>query len=173
MFLIFFTTLFNLFIARLCALPTSIDSLDDTFWDSLTSIDNDHDNNNIMSFWLDSSSDITSAAPINNAPQGTDMTPNKRLKRDPLLYPVPLGRPKSTDSVHRCGVCGSTFKRSTHRKRHVNVVHRKTRDFKCTVCGKPFARQDNLDVHVKTHAVKKKNGLDQHTTKNGGVGARE
>ena len=66
---------------------------------------------------------------------------------------TPRGRKAVYDEKrqHACYLCGKSFQRAEHCKRHLNTVHSDDKPFPCSVCGKGFSRVDNRDAHLKTH----------------------
>ena len=50
-----------------------------------------------------------------------------------------------------CDVCGQSFNRQEHVKRHMQSVHSGEKPFSCDTCGKRFARRDNLTQHTGSH----------------------
>ncbi|KAF7720306.1 Fungal Zn(2)-Cys(6) binuclear cluster and zinc finger C2H2-type domain-containing protein [Penicillium ucsense] len=55
----------------------------------------------------------------------------------------------STSQV-KCNVCGSTFRRPEHLKRHLRS-HTKEKPFECAQCGRHFSRTDTLHRHELSH----------------------
>lgn len=54
---------------------------------------------------------------------------------------------------HVCDICGDTFRRLEHVKRHCRTVHTDEKPFICGVCNKGFSRSDNRDVHLASHNI--------------------
>ncbi|ETN60361.1 gastrula zinc finger protein XLCGF26.1 [Anopheles darlingi] len=50
-----------------------------------------------------------------------------------------------------CSTCGQSFTSSGNLARHVRIVHRGIKAFKCPHCGQSFAKAETLKHHVMTH----------------------
>ncbi|XP_050091261.1 gastrula zinc finger protein XlCGF28.1-like [Anopheles aquasalis] len=50
-----------------------------------------------------------------------------------------------------CSTCGQSFTSSGNLARHVRIVHRGIKAFKCQHCGQSFAKAETLKHHVMTH----------------------
>mmetsp|Transcript_12082 Transcript_12082/g.36847 ORF Transcript_12082/g.36847 Transcript_12082/m.36847 type:complete len:136 (-) Transcript_12082:547-954(-) len=55
-------------------------------------------------------------------------------------------RPKKTFS---CNLCGVSFRRNFHLKRHVKNVHLRQRPFACEWCEAQFGLKSNLQTHCR------------------------
>lgn len=79
-----------------------------------------------------------------------------------------------------CDMCGKRFRRKFILKMHVDVVHNKSKKYKCHICSLAFGIRSNLNSHMRTHseerphrcslcsaAFKLKLGLEIHMKKHG------
>ncbi|XP_050079648.1 zinc finger protein draculin [Anopheles maculipalpis] len=59
------------------------------------------------------------------------------------------------EKVFNCHFCGQTFLTSGNFSRHVKLVHRGEKEFKCTYCVRSFGKAETLKNHVMTHTGEK------------------
>ncbi len=58
-----------------------------------------------------------------------------------------LVHPESSGSHHICLVCGRTFSRRWHLKRH-SIIHTGEKPFQCPACDRGFNVKENLKSHM-------------------------
>lgn len=51
---------------------------------------------------------------------------------------------------YQCGVCGKSFIRNEHLRRHV-LTHSGEKPHACVTCGKAFSRREHLTKHMRSH----------------------
>ncbi|XP_052889293.1 zinc finger protein 681-like [Anopheles moucheti] len=59
------------------------------------------------------------------------------------------------EKVHTCNYCGQKFLTSGNFARHIKLVHRGIKEFKCTYCERTFGKAETLKNHVMTHTGEK------------------
>ena len=52
--------------------------------------------------------------------------------------------------INKCMICGKSFSKISHLKRHIHIIHEGCRDYKCETCGKSFSQAENLKKHIHT-----------------------
>ena len=71
---------------------------------------------------------------------------------------------ESYDTVNehfRCDQCEKRYLTKNALKKHISIVHDKTKNFKCDICGKAFNRKHHMKGHMKTvHSDEKKFACD-------------
>ncbi|KAB2571013.1 Zinc finger protein MSN2 [Lasiodiplodia theobromae] len=55
------------------------------------------------------------------------------------------------DDATTCAICGATFQRVGHLRRHMASLHLGDRPFACSLCDSRFARRDTLQRHLIVH----------------------
>ncbi|KAK0624508.1 Zinc finger protein MSN2 [Lasiodiplodia hormozganensis] len=55
------------------------------------------------------------------------------------------------DNATTCAICGATFQRVGHLRRHMASLHLGDRPFACSMCDSRFARRDTLQRHLIVH----------------------
>ena len=69
------------------------------------------------------------------------------------------------ETPYVCHECDRGFTQWGALQRHINAIHEKRKDEKCTWCGKSFARKDYLKLHVsKCHWIKCDNCKERFET---------
>ncbi|KAG8159235.1 hypothetical protein KVR01_010896 [Diaporthe batatas] len=54
----------------------------------------------------------------------------------------------------KCNICGQSYARPDHLKRHVETQHKRVRkEYQCNVCGRWLSRRDNLRQHWKRYGL--------------------
>ncbi|XP_056633672.1 zinc finger protein OZF-like [Diorhabda sublineata] len=53
--------------------------------------------------------------------------------------------------LHECKMCLKMFKHSPNLRRHINIVHKGIKPFKCEVCSKEFATFSRITEHIRIH----------------------
>ncbi|XP_075258229.1 uncharacterized protein LOC142350303 isoform X2 [Convolutriloba macropyga] len=94
-----------------------------------------------------------------------------RRKRNPNQPQAPLGLSRRERSEGRrckgekfaCEVCGKSFNRGDHLRRHM-VVHTKEKSFQCKTCGKSFSQKSSLSTHEKIHLASSGQSADGSST---------
>ncbi|XP_053668267.1 zinc finger protein 501 [Anopheles marshallii] len=59
------------------------------------------------------------------------------------------------EKIHTCNYCGQKFLTSGNFARHIKLVHRGIKEFKCTYCERTFGKAETLKNHVMTHTGEK------------------
>ena len=50
--------------------------------------------------------------------------------------------------INKCMICGKSFSKISHLKRHIHIIHYGCRDYKCESCGKSFTGASYLKKHI-------------------------
>uniref|UniRef100_A0A182MA92 C2H2-type domain-containing protein n=1 Tax=Anopheles culicifacies TaxID=139723 RepID=A0A182MA92_9DIPT len=59
------------------------------------------------------------------------------------------------EKVFTCNFCGQKFLTSGNFARHIKLVHRGIKEFKCTYCERSFGKAETLKNHIMTHTGEK------------------
>ena len=57
---------------------------------------------------------------------------------------------KIATKQNKCEICGKSFSRTEHLKKHIHAVHEGHKDYKCESCGKSFSDAQYLKKHMHT-----------------------
>merc|ERR1719219_1710881 len=81
---------------------------------------------------------------------------NEKIKEQPEKKPTSIPGHRNTPAKENevkatCEHCNQTFRRMYNLKTHINRVHLKVKQFKCTRCDKSFATNSDLKQHLGTH----------------------
>jgi len=77
---------------------------------------------------------------------------HSNVKKPP---PKPKQESPKKEPKAQCDICKQTFQRMFNLKTHINRVHNKVRDHKCTECPKAFATASDLRQHLASHGLGK------------------